>query len=71
MTEDEIENWQNVNYRMNAEGFHYCFECYSRFEEIEDDEFHRLREEYLETAKNLKDYITQKYEEAIDQEENW
>ena len=67
MTEEEIENWENVNYRMNAEGFDSCFRNYSRFEEIEDDEFHRLREEYLESSQNLREYITQKYEEAINQ----
>ena len=26
MTEDELENWQSVQYRMDGEGFDYCFD---------------------------------------------
>jgi hypothetical protein len=26
MTYDELENWQSVQYRMEEEGFDYCFE---------------------------------------------
>lgn len=43
--------------RMNQEGFHYCFESYSNFEDIKDERFHKLRKEYLESAKKLKEYI--------------
>ena len=37
MTEEELENWQAVDYRMRNEGIDYCFEHYSRFEEIKDE----------------------------------
>jgi hypothetical protein len=43
MTEEEFENWQMVQYRMDNEGIDYCFEHYSSFEEIKDEEFHKLR----------------------------
>ncbi len=29
MDEDEKEIWRDVQYRMDAEGFHYCFDGYS------------------------------------------
>ena len=66
MKAEEAENWNNVYYRMDAEGFHYCFKHYSSFEEIEDEKFHELREKYLEVAKELEQYITNKNNEA-----NW
>jgi len=31
---DELENMEMVHYRMDAEGFHYCFKHYSDFNEI-------------------------------------
>jgi hypothetical protein len=70
MTYDDKENWENVAYRMDAEGFHYCFEGYSSFDEIKDDKFHALRLSYLEAAKNLQNYVEAKCEEEIDEEEN-
>ena len=39
------------------EGFHYCFVNYSAFEEIKDEEFHRLRKDYLDAAHKLADYL--------------
>ena len=57
---EELEDWENVKYRMREEGFHYCFESYSRFPEIEDPEFHRLRLEYLSSAKKLEKYVKDK-----------
>ena len=70
---DDLENFQMVQYRMVAEGFHYCFKHYSTFKEIEDEKFHELRKQYLESAKQLKDYINLKVEEIqnnIDNIEN-
>ena len=66
MTYEEAENWNAVYYRMKQEGFHYCFKHFSSFEEIEDEEFHKLRNQYLETAELLEKYIKNKYYEA-----NW
>ena len=57
MTQAESSRWQNVAYRMDAEGFHYCFKHYSSFEEIKDPEFHRLREAYLAAAEALETYV--------------
>jgi hypothetical protein len=68
MTAEEKENWENVQYRMDAEGFHYCFEGYSHFEEIQDPEFHRLRIAYLDAAKALENYVNDKCAEESDEE---
>ena len=57
MTEQEREDWENVRYRMEAEGFDYCWRNYSDFEEIEDPEFHRLRNAYIKAATELEDYV--------------
>jgi hypothetical protein len=69
MTEEEFENWQSVSYRMDNEGIDYCFEHYSSFEEIEDEEFHKLRLEFLESMKKIREYVKDKignYEEDYD-----
>jgi hypothetical protein len=66
MTEEEFENWQMVQYRMDNEGIDYCFEQYSSFEEIKDEEFHKLRLEFLENMKKIRKYVEDKidsYEE--------
>jgi hypothetical protein len=66
MTEEEFENWQMVQYRMDNEGIDYCFEHYSSFEEIKDEEFHKLRLEFLENMKKIRKYVEDKidsYEE--------
>lgn len=63
MSEEERENFENVQYRMDAEGFHYCFDGYSNFNEIKDEEFHKLRLKYLESAKLLKEYVDKKLSE--------
>lgn len=68
MTYEEKEKWENVAYRMDDEGFHYCFARYSSFEEIKDPEFHRLREAYLQSADKLRKYVGAKNEEEIDEE---
>jgi len=64
MTEDEKEDWRRVHYRMHDEGFHYCFHSYSNWKEINDEEFHKLRQAYLDSAKALEDYINEKQKEA-------
>jgi len=57
------EDWEYLQYRIDNEGFHYCFRDYSDFEEIEDEEFHKLRKEYLKISEKLENYINQKIEE--------
>ena len=66
MKAQEAENWTYLHAKMGDEGFHYCFKHYSDFEEIEDEEFHKLRKIYLEVAEQLEKYIQNKYYEA-----NW
>ena len=71
MTEEEFENWQSVDYRIRNEGIDYCFEHYSRFEEIKVEEFHKLRLEFLESMKKIREYVKSKiesYEEDYDDE---
>jgi hypothetical protein len=54
---------------MDNEGIDYCFEHYSSFEEIEDEEFHKLRLEFLESMKKIREYVKDKignYEEDYD-----
>ena len=60
--EDNLEDFKSVQYRMGDEGMDYCFEHYSSFEEIEDEEFHKLRLEFLEITKKLKSYVENKIE---------
>ena len=64
MTEDELELWESVQYRMDEEGFDYCFESYSHWDKIEDAEFHRLRLGFLQYMKELREYIDSKVEEG-------
>lgn len=69
MTEEEYENWQMVRYRMDNEGLEYCFKHYSSFEEIEDEKFHKLRNELLEKMKEIREYVEEKldsYEEEYE-----
>ena len=58
---------------MDEEGFDYCFESYSRFEEIKDEEFHKLRLEFLESMKKIREYVKDKidnYEEEYEDYDN-
>ena len=62
MTHDELEDWERLQYRMDDEGFAYCFDVYSHWKEIEDEEFHRLRTEFIKSMRELRDYINNKVE---------
>ena len=64
--EDELDGFEMVRYRMEEEGFHYCFKHYSSFEDVDDDEFHRLRNKYLEVSKDLEKYVHSKINELTD-----
>ncbi len=70
MTHDELEYWQSVQYRMDDEGFDYCFESYSNWDEIKDEEFHRLRLGFLQHMKELREYIDTKVDEGREKELN-
>ena len=58
-----LKDFADLRSRMNQEGFHYCFKHYSNFNEIEDQEFHKLRKAYLSAAEKLEKYIVDKAEE--------
>ena len=57
-----LEDFADLNSRMNQEGFHYCFKHYSSFTDIEDEKFHKLRKTYLKAADELEKYIKDKAE---------
>ena len=62
-----------VRYRMDNEGIDYCFEHYSSFEEIKDEEFHKLRLEFLESMRKIREYVKDKidnYEEEYEDYDN-
>ncbi len=65
--EEELDNFKAVKYRMNNEGIDYCFESYSSFEEIEDEEFHKLRQEFLDSMKKIRSYVNNKVETLSEQ----
>jgi hypothetical protein len=58
--EDQLEHWLNVNYRMDNEGFEYCFKHYSSFSEIKDEEFHNLRLSMLSQMGNMRKLVSDK-----------
>ena len=58
--EDELDGFENVRYRMEAEGFNYCFKHYSMFRELEDEEFHELRNKYIKISEELENYVNNK-----------
>jgi hypothetical protein len=60
MSEEQREIMENVRYRMEAEGFDYCFRGYSNWEDVEDEEFHKLRLEYIKSAERLEKYVEDK-----------
>jgi len=66
--EDDLELWEAVQYRMDEEGFDYCFESYSHWDEIKDKEFHRLRLDFLRSMKELREYIDKKVDEGRQKE---
>ena len=59
-TTKQTEQFEYVKHRMEEEGFDYCFQHYSTFDEIEDEKFHQLRENYIKAAKQLEEYINNK-----------
>jgi hypothetical protein len=66
MTYDEQEEFRMVQYRMDNEGFEYCFLSYSSFPEVKDEKFHLLRKELIEKIKEMRQYVEDKCNEEID-----
>ena len=63
----ELEEIEMVRYRMDAEGFHYCFKHYSSFKEVQDEKFHELRRKYLEISHVLEEYVHSKINSLNDE----
>jgi hypothetical protein len=57
---EQIENFNYLKAKMRDEGFHYCFKHYSSFKEIKDEEFHKLRKQYIEISNKLEKYVDEK-----------
>jgi archaellum component FlaC len=65
--EEDLDNFKAVQYRMDNEGIDYCFDGYSNWDEIEDEEFHKLRLEFLDSMKKIRQYVDNKIEELTEQ----
>jgi len=64
--EKEYENMKFLKAKIRDEGFHYCFKHYSNWDEIEDEEFTKLKKYYLQFSKHLEDHIEKYYNELED-----
>lgn len=54
------ESLNYVRSKMDGEGFDYCFRSYSNFEEVLDEDFHKLRKAYIAAAEALEKYVQDK-----------
>ena len=70
MTDEELEDWKAVNYLMDNVVMDYCFEHYSSFEEIKDEEFHKLRLDLIDNMKKIRKYVEDKIESYEEDYEN-
>ena len=61
--DEQKEHFDYLLYKMFQEGFDYCFDGYSEWQEIDDETFHRLRKQYLSSKNELKHYILNKCKE--------
>lgn len=55
--ETQQEQIEYVSNKIRDEGFHYCFNSYSDFPNIEDKKFHKLRLAYIKSADKLENYV--------------
>lgn len=60
---NELENWSSVKYRMDNEGLEYCFKHYSNFDEIQDEEFHKLRQTLLANMEKMRNLVRGRIED--------
>ena len=65
--QEQLEEFEMVRYRMENEGFNYCFKHYSSFKEVEDEKFHELRKKYLEISQELEEYVHSKINSLQDE----
>lgn len=67
LLEKKLRDWQNVDYRMSSEGMEYCFMNYSEFEEIEDEEFHKLRESLISLMTEMHNLVDKRITNLTEQ----
>ena len=70
---EELDNWENVRYRIKAEGIGYCFRHYSSFPEIDDQAFHLLRILLVESMDKMETLVNDridKLETQIEEDDN-
>jgi hypothetical protein len=60
---EELDNWENVRYRMKEEGIECCFRHYSSFPEIDDQQFHSLRLLLIETMDEMETLVNDRIDE--------
>lgn len=58
-----VNLFNDVAWRIDEEGIDYCFESYSDWEDIKDEDFHYLRLKYLEVARELREYVEARADE--------
>lgn len=61
--------FNEVAYKMDYEGFDYCFTGYSDWSEIEDEKFQELRAAYVKAMEDLRDYVLENTDEDFENEE--
>lgn len=52
-----IKTLEDVVAIIDQEGFDYAFCDYSNFEDVKDEEFHKLRKNYIEAKQALENYL--------------
>ena len=45
--------YEDLNYRLNENGIEHCFIDWSDWKEITDEKFHKLRNAYIKSRKDL------------------
>lgn len=56
-TMKEKRNLLDVRLDVENEGFFYAFKDYSDYEDVDDENFHILRRNFLRAAKELGEYL--------------
>lgn len=64
--EKELENWKQLDYRLNNEGMDYALRHYSDWKEIKDKEFRKLKKKYLQVTDRLIELVAEKINELDD-----
>lgn len=68
MAKKKISPIESLKNKIESEGFDYAVSEYSEWGEILDQEFHRMREAYIEIRTSFQEYVDSMYES--DDEEN-